>query len=97
MAENEEIKSSSGQTTFPTEFDLAVINLDNVLYEGKAKSLIIPAPKSNVAILPGHTPLFTQLIKGTLVIDTGQGLKNIEIDQGIARITQQNVTVLVGF
>lgn len=83
---------------FPKEFDLVVVNMDKVLFEGKAKSVIVPIGKNNLAILPGHTPLFTKLDKGKVVINSTAGSsEELEIEDGIAKITQLKTVILVGF
>ncbi len=95
--EVEELSTFQLPTEIPGEMDVAVVNLGSVMYEGKAKTIIATSPGGNVAILPGHTPLFTKLDKGTLIIDNGKGQKEIDIDGGVAKITQNKVTILVGF
>ena len=84
-------------TAIPQEIDLVVVTMDSVSFEGKIKSLIAPGPWGNFAILPGHTPLFTKLNKGMLVINTSKEPMNIEIEGGLAKITQEKVVILVGF
>ena len=84
-------------TAIPDEIELVVVNMKRVAFEGKIKSLIAPGPWGNFAILPGHTPLFTKLNKGTLVIHKDKEPTNIEIEGGLAKITQEKVVILVGF
>lgn len=81
----------------PEEFDVAIINMDKVLFEGKASSIIAPSAQGNYAILPGHTPLFTKLDKGKLVVNNDKDSTDIEIEGGIAKITQTKIVILVGF
>lgn len=96
QSQNQEIDLSKAK--MPEEFDLLIVNMDKILYEGKAKSMIAPGPFGNFAILPGHTPLFIKLNNGTLTIDKGNGTEDVQIDAGgIAKITQFKVIVLVGF
>jgi F-type H+-transporting ATPase subunit epsilon len=90
--------ASSIQKEIPKEYDLVVVNMDKILFEGKAKFMIAPVSGGNLAILPGHTPLFTKLDKGKLIINADNGEdKEIEIENGVAKITQLKVTILVGF
>jgi len=82
----------------PGDFEVLVVNPDKVLFENKAKSIVVPVPYGNLAILPGHTPVFTKLIKGTIVVNPQNGSSStFEIDKGIAKITQFKATILVGF
>lgn len=82
----------------PGILDVVIINMDKVLHEGKAKSVIVPTTYGNLALMPGHTPLFTKLVKGEVSVDqeNGNPLK-YEIENGIAKATQFKVTILVGF
>lgn len=84
-------------TVIPEEIDLVVVTMDQVSFEGKIKSLIAPGPWGNFAILPGHTPLFTKLEKGTLVIHSTTESTEINIEGGIAKITQEKIVILIGF
>ena len=82
----------------PIVVDVIIVNMDRVLFEGRAKSLIVPVPYGNLAILPGHTPLFTKLTKGTISVTPEYGnAKTFDIDSGIAKITQFKATLLIGF
>ena len=82
----------------PGILDVLVVNSDKVLFENKAKSIVVPVPYGNLAVLPGHTPLFTKLVKGSLIVNPEAGNPSaFEIENGIAKITQFRVTILVGF
>lgn len=97
MAGDEEIKAALASGKMPEEIDVVVVNMDKVLYEGKAKSIIAPGPFGNFGILPGHTPIFIQLLKGKISIDVEGAIKEFDIDGGLAKITQFKVIILVGF
>lgn len=90
-------KAKEGIQPIPEEIDLLVVNMEKVLYEKKVKSVIAPGPFGNFAVLPGHTPLFTKLEAGKLVADEGENTEEIDLDGGIAKITQFKMTVLCGF
>jgi F-type H+-transporting ATPase subunit epsilon len=81
----------------PTEMNLVIVSMDKVLFEGKVKSMIAPGPYGNFAILPGHTPLFIKLVAGKIVVHSGNGNEEFEIDEGLAKITQNKIVILVGF
>ena len=96
MAGNEQIEENI--QNLPKNLELAVVNMDKILYEKRVNSVILPVLGGSLAILPGHTPLFTKLIKGILEIeDTDNTRENIEIEGGIAKVKQGKIVVLVGF
>ncbi len=82
----------------PTIVETIIVNMDRVVYEGRAKSVIIPVPYGNLAVLPGHTPLFTKLAKGSITVTPEYGNpSNYDVDNGIAKITQFKAIILIGF
>lgn len=84
--------------SLPGEMDILVVNLDKTLLECKAKSVILPVPYGNLAVLSGHTPIFTKLVKGNVLVNQSDGVsQSFEIENGIAKITQFKATILVGF
>lgn len=90
-----EIDSSA---PLPESVDLEIINLDKVLLETKALSVILPVPYGNLALLAGHTPIFTKLTKGTVTVNQLDGKSSkFDIENGIAKATQYKITILVGF
>lgn len=82
----------------PIVMDTLIVNMDRVMYEGRVKSLLVPVTYGSLALLPGHTPLFTKLIKGTITVNPEYGnTMNYDIDNGIAKITQFKAVILIGF
>jgi F0F1-type ATP synthase epsilon subunit len=78
--------------------DAVVVNPDKVLWEGKATRVVVPGFIQELSILPNHTPLYSQLKPGKMVIypETGSS-ETIEIDGGIVRVKHNKVSVIVGF
>ena len=82
----------------PGAYDILIVNMDKVLLEGKAKSVILPVTYGSLALLPGHTPLFSKLVKGTITVNSESGTSSTyDIEGGIVKATQFKVTILVGF
>ena len=72
-------------------FDILVLTLDRVVYEGKGKSLILPGEQGTLEILPYHKKLLTRLVKGPMILD-GQ---TFPIQRGVAKVGLNEVTVIV--
>ncbi len=72
-------------------FDILVLTLDRVVFEGKGKSLILPGEQGTLEILPYHKKLLTRLVKGPMVLD-GQ---TFPIQRGVAKVGLNEVTVIV--
>ena len=81
-----------------TEFTVVIVSPDKVLMETKATRLMAPARLQEIAILPDHTPLYTEVIKGEIVITETDGAeKRVPIESGIMRVKQNKVSVILGF
>lgn len=79
------------------DFDLVIVTPDKVLFESKAKRVMLPGYFQELAILPDHTPLYSELINGEVVVETENETRKFPVDTGIVRVKQNKVTVVVGF
>jgi len=78
--------------------DTAIVDPNHVIYEGQTKRVFAPGKMADLALLPNHTPLYTELVEGTVIIEETGGKKIEEkIDGGIARLRNNTLTILVGF
>lgn len=78
--------------------DLVIVSPDETLFEGQVRRLLAPGIFQQIAILPNHTPIFAQLIKGVLTLTlTDLTEKNIDIEGGIVRVKSNKVSLLTGF
>ena len=49
--------------------DVSVVSPIKIIFEGKAKSVILPGEQGVFEVLPFHKPILSRLITGTIVID----------------------------
>ena len=81
-----------------TQFHLVVVSPTEVVYEGNVERLIAPGTTQDIANLPDHTPLYSQLSKGNLeIMERANRTKTIAIEGGIIRVKLNQVSVIVGF
>lgn len=79
-------------------FDLIIVSPDATLFDGRAVKMIAPTILQDVAILPDHTPLYTQLKPGILTIHDPLGqTKTVTIEGGIMRVKRNRVSIIIGF
>jgi F-type H+-transporting ATPase subunit epsilon len=71
--------------------DVYVLSAKEVIFEGKAKSVILPGEQGEFEILPFHKPILSRLIFGRIYIDEDC----IPIRRGIVKGYYNNVTVLI--
>ncbi len=71
--------------------EVSVLDTKEVIFEGKARSLILPGEQGVFEVMPFHKRLLSRLISGTLVIDD----KSFRIRRGIAKVDQNKVAVII--
>jgi F-type H+-transporting ATPase subunit epsilon len=71
--------------------EVSILNPREIIFEGEAKSLIVPGEQGVFELLSFHKRILSRLISGTLVLD-GQ---SIYIKRGVIKVNQNKVTVLV--
>ncbi len=71
--------------------DVCALNPQEVIFEGKAKAVILPGEQGVFEILPFHKRTLNRLISGTLFIDE----KSFSIKRGIVKVNQNRVTIIV--
>jgi F-type H+-transporting ATPase subunit epsilon len=72
-------------------FDVLIATLDRVVFEGKAKSLILPGENGTFEVLPYHKKLLSRLKQGPLVLDG----TTYPIRGGVVKVSPSDVTVIV--
>ena len=72
-------------------FNVLIATLDRVVFEGKAKSLVLPGEKGTFEVLPYHKKLLSRLVQGSVVLDGG----TFPIKRGVAKVGPTDVTVIV--
>lgn len=80
------------------QFSLLIVSPDEVLYEGFVTKVTAPGLYQQLAILPDHTPLYAQLIKGAISITPLEGnVSTLNIDSGIIRVRANKTSIITGF
>lgn len=77
---------------------LKVISPQKELLSVDCKSITLPTEDGQITVLPKHTALFTNIIRGELVARPEEGKEIfMAVGGGFASITGKEVTVLVDF
>lgn len=71
--------------------DVLILNSKEVLFEGRAKSLILPGEAGVFEIMPYHKDIVSRLVSGILFLDN----EEIPIKRGIVQAHKNKVTVIV--
>ncbi len=71
--------------------DVCVLNPKEIIFEGKAKSVVVPGEEGVFEILPFHKRILSRLLSGVVLIDE----KNFPINRGIIKVNRDRVTIIV--
>lgn len=74
---------------------LEIITPDKKLFEGEAKSIVVPGSEGSLGILNNHAPMIASLKKGTVKItDNASQTHSFTINGGVVEVLKNNVIVL---
>lgn len=80
------------------QFHLTIVNPNKLIFEDDVKKIIAPGSTQDIAILPDHTPLYSDLIKGEIEITLlNDKTQKIPIEGGIIRVKLNIVSIIIGF
>ncbi len=71
--------------------DVLVITPQRVIFEGKARSVTVPGEQGVFEILSYHKDIVSRLFSGDVKVDE----KKYKVKRGIARVENDNVTIIV--
>ena len=79
----------------PALIDCVVATPEGPVFDGKARSVVVPAADGELGILPRHAPLVAALGAGELRIEEASGEKGrYFLDGGFVQVVANRVTVL---
>jgi len=76
---------------------ITVVTPEKTLLETDAQEIIIPTKTGEIAVLPGHVSLFTQLSEGEIVIKEGNKEERMIAVGGFLEVSHDKVTVLADY
>ena len=71
--------------------DVLLLNPREIIFEGEAKSVIVPGEEGSLEVLSFHKRLISRLLAGLVFIDD----KNYKIRRGIIKVSQNKVTIII--
>ena len=73
---------------------LEIVTPEKIVYSEEADQVTLPTALGEITVLPGHTPLVTQLLPGELVLKKGNQYSILASGGGFAEITGKKVSVV---
>ena len=78
-------------------FPLTISSPDGDLFRGDAEMLILRGTEGELAVMAGHVPFVTAIVKGRCVVEISETeRKEGTIDGGLLTVDPEKVTVLTG-
>ncbi|MFN5182831.1 MAG: ATP synthase F1 subunit epsilon [Bacteroidota bacterium] len=75
--------------------NLEIIKPDKKLFEGEAKSVVVPDANGRLGILKRHAPLISSLKKGKIKVTDNSGkVQYFEINGGVVEVLNNHVIIL---
>jgi F-type H+-transporting ATPase subunit epsilon len=71
--------------------DVVVLGPQEVIYEGKASSVILPGEQGTFEVLSFHKRILSRLVSGDLIVDE----RVFPIRRGIVKVNQNKVTAII--
>ena len=72
-------------------FNVRIATPERMIFEGKARSLMVPGERGTFSVMPYHKRLLSRLVRGTLSLDGSE----FKIKRGVAKVGLNDVTVIV--
>lgn len=76
---------------------VTVVTPEKVLIDTEADELIVPTVTGELAILPHHVALFTQLHEGAIVLKHDGKQEELVVVGGFIEVSEKSVTVLADY
>lgn len=73
------------------QLDVSLLSPQQVIFEGKAKSVILPGEQGVFEVLPFHKRILSRLISGVLFIDD----QHFPVKRGVAKVDQNKVIIII--
>ena len=71
--------------------DVTVLSPTQVIFEGKARNMIVPGERGVFEVLPFHKRILSRLLAGTMLIEE----RSFLMRRGIIKVNQNRVTVIM--
>ena len=75
-------------------FPLTISSPDGDLFRGDAEMLILRGTEGDLAVMAGHVPFVTAVVKDRCVVITEEGRREGRIEGGLLTVNPDQVTVL---
>lgn len=76
---------------------LEIITPEKVVYKNEVEEVIVATVNGEIAILPNHINLLTQVKPGELIIKKGSSVQSIAITGGFLEVNNNKISILADY
>jgi F-type H+-transporting ATPase subunit epsilon len=76
---------------------ITVVTPEKTLISEDADEIIIPTTEGEIAVLPEHIPLLSQITPGELIIKKGNQTENLAVMGGFIEVGKNQITILADY
>jgi len=76
---------------------LQIITPEKIVYSDEIDEIVVPAIDGEIAILPNHINLLTQIVPGELIVKKGISTQLIAITGGFLEINNNEINILADY
>lgn len=76
---------------------LEIITPEKIVFKDEIEKAIVPTVNGEIAILPQHIGIVTQVIPGELVIKKNDKSQSIVITEGFLEVSNNHITILANY
>lgn len=76
---------------------LEIITTEKVVYKDDVDEIIVPTVNGEIAILPNHINLLTQITPGELIIKKGTSIQLLAITGGFLEVNNNKISILADY
>jgi F-type H+-transporting ATPase subunit epsilon len=76
---------------------LEIITPEKVVYKDEVNEVIVPTLNGEIAILPNHVNLLTQIIPGEMIVKKGANHQSLAITGGFMEIQNNKISIIAEY
>lgn len=76
---------------------LEIITPEKIVFKDEISEVIVPTVNGEIAVLPNHIGLITQVIPGELIIKKNNKHQSIAITEGFLEVSNNHISILANY
>jgi F-type H+-transporting ATPase subunit epsilon len=76
---------------------LEIITPEKVIYKDEVSEVVVPTVSGEIAILPNHANLLTQINPGELVVKKGESQQSLAITGGFLEVQNNKISIIAEY